>query len=370
MREMKHILKKIGILLIGGSLILSACAGPELQNKNLNFQKVQDIAIFTNSYVSKTTNDVVSENLLIDIQNKNVETIDTNNINFIDIFPSGERMSISQYYKDRLIIGDLNGGGKSVEIIQKNGQQIEIQTHDFNILFYDDAQQKYITQDKEGFNILNNELEKIDFIPLPVSIDKINMGSIYPYNLDTFLYVGDFNGEKFQVLKYDVNQQTWVNIAQLLEPDVYEGYMGYAYMSYNERYPDWASFTMGALFSQDKPKKDINALFFVNLKTGEVKKSDFPLSLYNDRAILSMPYMKNSVIQTKDRVVILDMNPEGVQVMNELYVENLAPASDQHINSVVQLNDDYMVISTPEGLIKYSFVTQEADYIYVGIAKN
>jgi len=362
---MKHSRKRIFVVFLFLILIASSCTQAQ-QTEGLKIQDMRDVVTFS-MMRAEGNNNVITKNLLIDKNSKQEQEIQLTGGTFWDILPMQDLMSVSQYYSSRLIMGALNGGGRSIELIKDNNGMITATEHPFNIVLYDGFEKKYITQTRpedgaQGFNILDEKLNKLDFIPLPVPEEKINSGFVQPYSLDTILYVGDVNGKKFQVQRYDTVKKVWQDVAALLEPEVYDGYFGYAYMSYNDKYPDWASFIIGLLAAPDKPKKEINALYFVNLQTGEIKKEQLPL--FDVTPIASMPGMPVSVIQTKDRVAILDMNPDGVQVLKELYVEDLVPFGEQHINSVLQYNTDDILIRNPNGILKYDFKTKQSEYVY------
>jgi hypothetical protein len=363
---MKHRQKRLFIVFLFLLLIASSCQTQGQQIGGLKIQDMRDVVTFSSMYADRDNN-VIIKNLLIDKNSKLEEEVELTGGTFFDILPMQDLMSVSQYYSSRLIMGGLNGGGRSIEVVKDEHGGLSVIEHPFNIVFYDEIAKKYITQTipedgAQGFNILDEKLNKVDFIPLPVLGEEINSGFVQPYNLDTILYVGDADGKKYQVKQYDMKEKQWKDIAQLLEQEVYDGYFGYAHMSYNDKYPDWASFTIGTLAAPDKAAKEINTLYFVNLKTGEIKTEALPL--FAVTPIVTMPGMPVSVMKTKDRVAIIDMNPDGVKVLDELYVEELIPFGEQHINSVLQYNTDDILIRNPNGILKYDFKTKQSEYVY------
>jgi len=350
--------------------ITTGCGRKERHNQSVKFENTSDILTFSLQYGDEKNQKVITENLLINKKNRAIQEIQLDNAIFLDIFRDPTNvMSTSQYYTNRVIIGGMNGGGHSIELIKDDSGSIRINEHKFNIIFYDEVEKKYITQttsddEMAGFNILNEALEKVDFIPYPGMASEFRTAAIYPYNLDTIIYAGHVDGKKFQVQKYDMKLKAWKNVAQLLQEEIYNGYDGYLYMSHNEKYPDWVSLTINSLWSIDKESKtkNINVLYFVNLKTGEVKETSIPL--FSKTPIVSMPGVDVSMMQTKDRVVILDMNPEGIKVLREINVEDIVPYGEQHINSVLQYGGDDIVINAPNGILKYDFNTKKGEYIY------
>jgi hypothetical protein len=364
-KRIKRNTRKIFIVFLFLILIASSCTQAQ-QTEGLKILDMRDVVTFS-MMRTEGNNNVITKNLLIDKNSKQEQEIQLTGGTFWDILPMQDFMSVSQYYSSRLIMGALNGGGRSIELVKDADGNINVTEHHFNIVFYDEKETKYVTQSREGeegFNILDEKLTKIDFIPLPVSEDEINSGFIYPYNLETIFYVGDVNGKKFQLQKYDMETKQWQDVVQLLSKEEYNGYGGYASMSYSEQYPDWASFTINSLWAQDHKSepKGVNTLYFVNLKTGEIKTE--PIPLFSEEPVVTMPGLNVSFMQSKDRIVLLDMNPAGAKVLEELYVENLVPFGEQHINNIVQYTGDDMIFATPDGLIKYDFTTKQSEYVY------
>jgi len=360
--------QKLFIVFLMAILLATGCQMKEQKAELLDWANVQDILTFTERTVDKNSGDVITQNLLIDKSTGNVIEVKVGT-DFTDIFPPGDRLSAAQYYNDRMIMGSLNGGGHSIEFVKDADGKLKVNEYDFNILFYDETQKKYVTQTtpddgRQGFKILNETMQQEDFIPLPITEAEAEAAPmmIDVYNLDTILYVGDVNGKRFQVQKYDMATKQWTDVAQLLSKEIYDGYEGFAYMSYNEKYPDWATFTINSLYTRALEQRKIDTLYFVNLKTGEMKQS--PIPLLSESPIVTMPVLPVSFMQSKDRVVVLDMDPAGAKVLEELYVENLIPYGEQHINGVMKYDDNGLILSSPDGLIHYSFKDKKSEYVY------
>jgi len=365
-KGINKMMKKIMMTFVAFIVVATGCAPTQKSNGQIQVTNINDMVPFVSMDVDRVTNEVIVRNILVNKEKKDITDVTLTGGSFNDILPPEVKISTAQYYSDRLIIGAMDSGGRSIEFVQEGGA-VAIREHKFNIGYYDENQKKYITQtrpedEEDGYRILNAAMGQEDFIPLPVDSEDISRtGTIQAFNLETFLYVGDKNGKKFQVEKYDMEAKRWTNVASLLPEDVYNGYEGYADMSYDEQYPDWVALTIHTLYNDTFAPKEINKLFFVNLRTSEIRERNIPL--FAQEPIRTTSTKGISMIQSKDRIVILDMNPDGVQVIEELAIENIVPFGEQHINSVEQYTSADMVINTPDGLIKYTFATRESEYI-------
>jgi len=404
--------------------------------QRLHFANIKDALPFT-SHKPLNNDDygVTTENMLIDQRTKEVQEIKLTNGDFNSIIDRAPM----QRYSDRVI---MSGMGKTVELVQEDNENIKVNEYDFNVLFYDEIQKKYVTYESqslsegqtrptfEGFHILNDMMDKVDFIPAPAEMNNEFEGHGYVevYNLDTIVYVGDGNGKQFQVKKYDLTTREWQDLAELLPQEVYDGYSGHATMSYSTAHPDWVAFNVDTLVSDEYVRaskeridaeidkrelkelgraeyehlsdeeverliadkklrrmefeaeekaveeqaiagqhvKKINQVYFVNTKTGEVKEETMPVDL--NMPVLNSPGMNVSVVYDSKNVTVIEMDPMGIKVSATLSADELFPfeaESDfRRINKVLSYEDDTLVLSTPNGIVRYNVATKQSEYLY------
>jgi len=363
-----------------------------------------------------------------------------------------------QYYNDRMIMSGTPIGehgpekGRSLMLVKDNEGRVEVQEYDFEIVFYDETEHKYVVRadddDRDNiFYVLNENMEQEMVIGKPAGSENADVLTNV-YNLNTIVYTGKIGDKQFQVQKYDIATNTWHNIAELLSQDVYEGYEGIAEMSYNEANPEWATFRIGMLwqpkmigdymkieigdetimsdidygmimkgegadevtidFDDIKEKvrevqsmeegtealesgledflmvtmdeemeaemqryfeeqlangqlKQIDALFFVNLKTGEVRTGD--LGDLSQGTLVSMPGMKTSILYNEDKLAIVEMNPADVRIVKEIPMTALLPGGRDYINTIVQHTDEDIIFWTLNGLVKHTFATGQSEYL-------
>jgi hypothetical protein len=433
-----------GVLATSSQLPTSAIEveGPVSSTQRLHFTNVKDAFPFTvYTPLDDGNYGVNTQNLLINQQTREVQEITLTNGDFNEL---SSHLPL-QRYKDRVI---MSGTGKTIELVQEDDENIKVNEYDFNVLFYDENEKKYVTYETPtfddlqapeeapiilpfgDFHVLNDQLEEVDFIPAPEEMKDgfEGYGQIEVYNLDTIIYIGDSNGKQFQVKKYDLATKSWQTFAELLPQESYEGYRGHAEMSYVDSHPDWVAFKVDTLISDEyiktsnerikvrlderelvernrpetgnlsdeeieklKAEKDafwdkfeaeiqaydaealannqlkkIDKVYFVNTKTGEVKEDTLPVEV--DMILLSSPNMNAVVTYNRDGVTVIDMDPAGIKVLATLSADDLFPSrveSDfKRVNKVLAYDVEQLILSTPNGLLKYNMVTQESEYLY------
>jgi len=289
-----------------------------------------------------------------------------------------------------------------VTFIDDGTGRVHVKEHNFEIVYYDEQTHQYIvrpasTDTINAFYILNERMEKEAEIVKPTGGETTKYAT-QAYNLDTIIYFGDMNDKKFQVQKYDMQTKQWKDLAELLPQEVYEGYEGYAQPSFNTAYPDWVAFTIDMLwtphdeadvqteeeadrifalsneaFEREKEKKTnegladgrlkrINTVYFVNLKTGEIKQDTTPVIF--EGGLSRIPEMDTSIVLNENKLVMVRMNPNGIEVINEFATADILPAGEIHINNIVQYTADDITFWTSNGLVTYTFGTGHSEYLY------
>jgi len=216
------------------------------------------------------------------------------------------------------------------------------------------------------------------------------------------------DGEKFQVKKYDLVTGQWQDLTQLLQREVYEGYLGHVGMSYTTTYPDWVAFHIDRLYADDYGRaereyelaeeaarglkysereienvaehkqqafemtaidegrlKKINQVYFVNVRTGQVREQMMPVQF--ERSIFNTPGSSVAIGKTRDNIYLLDFNPHGITILETLPIGDMFPDDTvralRKINNVIAYNGEDLLFETTRGIVKYTLATQQSEYV-------
>jgi hypothetical protein len=403
--------KKIWLVLGASVLIASGFQVQKQEAHHLNFININEVVPFTLQGFDVNDNELKTENFLIDKYSKARTDVKLAEVNFSSIHASPGGM---QYYNDRLIMNSHDG--KSIELIKESTGDLKVNQYNFEIVLYDEAQKKYMTRPtvsgtKKGLYILDEKMSQERFIPLP-AVERAFMpgGSLQAYSLDTIIYVGDADEEKFKVKKYDMTTGQWDDLAALLPPHVYEGYEGNVNMSYSVSHPDWLAVHIDKLYNKDYMKqermydlvaaeaqglkysehdekvssafereaqaravaavaegslKQIEQVYFVNIHTGEIRVQGMPIQL--DRPIFHQTSTGVGIGQSKDNIFLLDMNPFGIRVLEELPIAQMFPPETasmwRKINHVIAYDGTDLLFNTTGGIVMYNNATKQSEYV-------
>jgi len=166
-------------------LIASGFQVQKQDGYSLNFTKISDAVPFTLRSFDIHTNELITENFLIDKHSKTRTDIKLADLSFSQF---GSKI---RYYDDRLIMSEH--GGKSVELVKESTGDLKVNQYNFEIVSYDAKQKKYVTRPsvrgtKKGLYILDEKMSQERLIPLPVAEEEfMNGGSLEAYNLDTIV---------------------------------------------------------------------------------------------------------------------------------------------------------------------------------------
>lgn len=353
-------------------VFVSGCTNNKSQN-NLTFNNIKDL-IFAPPLGEMQNGELVNKNIIINKETKETELlILDNDLALMDIVPPQQAYNLAaSYYKDKVIYGGLNAGGKSVIFELDTEGRIISKVVNFNLIYYDEDKDVYVRQslpeEEQGVYYLDKNLEQFDFVPLP---DNINMES--PFKLDILslekvVFFGKNIDANYQLLVYDFYQHTWKSLN--LPLPMTSSMNVYADFLYSESLPDYIHLYISDIVNiPDNKSVDVNKLYSLNLNTSEKYEKELKLTK-KTKKIVQMQNMSNIFLAyDKDGIDIYDYSLEKVELKKSIYAEDIALVGDHHhINGILQYNERDFIVETPYGVFKFNFDTNEAETIYDNVS--